>query len=61
MGGVRIQVVDKEGKPMFLLGRSELTEIARKALLVIADNIKDLSNKMAIGGHTDALSYSSNR
>jgi len=59
MGGVRIQVVDKEGKPMFLLGSSELTEIAGKALAVIAENIKDLNNKLAIGGHTDALGYSS--
>jgi chemotaxis protein MotB len=60
-GGVRIQVVDKEGKPMFLLGSAELTDNAKKALSVIAENIKNLGNKMAIGGHTDALSYSGNR
>ena len=60
-GGVRVQVVDKEGKPIFLLGSTELTENAKKALSVIAENIKNLGNKMAIGGHTDALSYSTNR
>jgi chemotaxis protein MotB len=60
-GGVRIQVVDNEGKSMFLLGSSELTDNSKKALSVIAENIKNLGNKMAIGGHTDSLSYSSNQ
>lgn len=60
-GSVRIQLVDKEGRPMFALGSPELSPDARKILSVIAESIKGLENKIAIEGHTDALSYSSGR
>jgi len=60
-GGVRIQLTDKEGKLMFPLGGSDLTPEARRILKVITENFKDNENKIAIEGHTDALSYSSNR
>lgn len=60
-GGVRIQLIDKEGSPMFPLGRSEPSPTAKKILRVITENIKDLDNKIAIEGHTDAFSYASNR
>ncbi len=59
-GGVRIQLVDLEGSPMFPLASSELTPKAKKILEVITRNIKDLDNKVAIEGHTDALNYASN-
>lgn len=58
-GGVRIQLVDKEGKPMFDLGSAKLTPIAARILKVIGDNIKSLPNMVAIEGHTDALAYRS--
>lgn len=60
-GGVRIQLTDKEGKLMFPLGGSELSPAAKLILKVITENIKDNENRIAIEGHTDALSYSSNR
>jgi len=60
-GGVRIQLTDKEGRLMFPLGGSELTPEAKRILKVITENLKDNQNKIAIEGHTDALSYSSNR
>jgi chemotaxis protein MotB len=60
-GGVRIQVVDKEGNAMFERGSANLSPNAKKILSVIAENIKDLNNKVAIEGHTDAVSYSSNK
>lgn len=60
-GGIRIQLVDKEGKSMFDLGSSELTPIALRILHVIGDNIKSLPNAVAIEGHTDSLAYSSTR
>jgi chemotaxis protein MotB len=60
-GGVRIQMVDNEGNPMFALGSTELTGTAKKILKVIASNIKAMGNAVAIEGHTDALNYSSNR
>lgn len=61
-GGVKIQIMDKDKKPMFPVGSSELTAEGKKILAVIADNIKDLTgSKIAIEGHTDSLAYSSNR
>ena len=39
-GGVRIQMIDKEGNPMFALGSPELTASAKKIIKVIASNIK---------------------
>ncbi|MCI4624448.1 MAG: OmpA family protein [Candidatus Magnetoovum sp. WYHC-5] len=56
--GVRIQIVDKEGKPMFPVGSSELTEKARSIIKVIGEGINDLTDaKIAVEGHTDALKY----
>jgi chemotaxis protein MotB len=60
-GGVRIQLVDKAGQPVFPLGGSTLTSVGRKMIEVVADGIKDVPNKIAIEGHTDALTYSSSR
>lgn len=60
-GGVRIQVVDKEGNSMFERGSANLSPNAKKILGVIAENIKDLNNKVAIEGHTDGISYASNK
>lgn len=60
-GGVRIQLVDKAGQPIFPLGGSAPTEVGRKMLEAVAGSIKDVPNKIAIEGHTDALSYSSSR
>lgn len=56
-GGVRIQLVDKEGKPMFDLGSSKPTPMATRILQVIGDNIKTLPNPVAVEGHTDSLTY----
>ncbi len=56
-GGVRIQMVDKDGSLMFELGSAGLTPNAKEVLSVIAENIRSLSNKVIIEGHTDALTY----
>jgi chemotaxis protein MotB len=60
-GGVRIQMIDKEGQPMFPLGSPELTSTARGIIKVITKTIIGLNNEVAIEGHTDALNYSSTR
>ncbi len=60
-GGVRIQMVDKEGNPLFALGSANLSSNAKKILNVIAENVKGIENKVSIEGHTDAISYSSNK
>ena len=60
-GGVRIQLVDKEGKPMFALGSANPTPQAKKILAVITDNVKEVDHRIAIEGHTDALTYSTSK
>lgn len=60
-GGVRIQMMDKDGNPMFSLGSSQLTQNARRILKVITENIRENENPVAIEGHTDALTYPTNR
>jgi chemotaxis protein MotB len=59
--GVRIQLVDSEGSPMFALGSPELTANAKRILKTMAGNIKDQPNDVIIEGHTDALNYSSSK
>ncbi|MBI4620050.1 MAG: OmpA family protein [Desulfobacterales bacterium] len=58
-GGVRVQLMDKEGRPMFDLGSTKPTSLAVRILRVIGDNIKFLPNSVAVEGHTDSLAYSS--
>ncbi|MBF0316714.1 MAG: OmpA family protein [Nitrospirae bacterium] len=60
--GVRIQLIDKEGKPMFALGKADLTPDAKKIIKIVTENIKDISDaKVSIEGHTDALNYSTTK
>lgn len=58
-GGVRIQLVDKAGKPMFDMGSTRPTSLAVRILSVIGDKIKVLPNPVAVEGHTDAVAYRS--
>jgi len=44
---------------MFDLGSSKPTPIALRILQVIGDNIKSMPNPLAVEGHTDSLTYSS--
>jgi chemotaxis protein MotB len=60
-GGVRIQIVDKAGQTIFPLGGAAPTPVGKKMLEAVAGSITEVPNKIAIEGHTDALSYSSSR
>lgn len=55
--GVRIQIVDAEGSLMFPLGSGQPTERASQILKLVAANMKELPNKVAIEGHTDAAPF----
>jgi len=57
--GVRIQLVDKDGKNMFDLGSSAPTPLALRIVRVIGDNINNIPNPVSIEGHTDSLAYHS--
>lgn len=56
-GGVKVDIMDKQGNPMFPLGSTSLTESGRKIIKVLCDNIKTTSNRVEIEGHTDAVTY----
>ena len=59
--GVRIQIVDQEGRPMFAPGSAQLSPEAKKILKVITDAINGLDNKITIDGHTDATGLASGK
>ncbi len=59
--GLRIQIVDQDGQPMFPLGSAQMYERTRKLLARIAEVVTALPNKISISGHTDATRYRGNR
>ncbi len=56
-GGVRIEIVDLEGDPLFPSGSAELAPKAKEILKVVAENIKDEDAMIAVEGHTDAVPF----
>ena len=60
-GGLRIQIVDKEGRPMFRSGGPTLTNEAKGILSIVGQRLSGIPNKISIEGHTDALAFSGQR
>ena len=56
-GGLRIQIVDKDGRPMFSSGGPALTAEARALFSVVAERLMGIPNKISIEGHTDAQPF----
>ena len=52
--GLRIQIVDQEGRPMFTGNNAEPTDRAKKLLRAVAGVVAKLPNRLSISGHTDA-------
>lgn len=57
--GLRIQLVDQEGRSMFENGSSRLNPRAQMLLRAIAKVINQLPNRISITGHTSAVAGSS--
>ena len=55
--GLRIQIVDKDNRPMFDLGGATLKPYARKILREFAKVLKEVPNKISMSGHTDGRKY----
>jgi chemotaxis protein MotB len=51
--GLRIQIVDQEGRSMFNSGDAVPNERARRLLVAISTVIAQLPNRLTISGHTD--------
>jgi len=50
--GLRIQLVDQDGRPMFQQGSSEPMPYTRKLLAAVGGIIASLPNRVSIAGHT---------
>lgn len=57
--GLRIQMVDDQGRPMFASGRADMLPIAQQLISKVATIIKQLPNELSIRGHTDSTPYGS--
>ncbi|AIF47599.1 flagellar motor protein MotB [Dyella japonica] len=57
--GLRIQIVDKQNRPMFDLGSAQLRPYTTTILEELAGFINRVPNRISLSGHTDDAPYSS--
>ena len=55
--GLRIQLVDQDGRPMFAPGTAQPMPYTRKMLEAVAKIIDRLPNRISISGHTDGQPF----
>jgi chemotaxis protein MotB len=51
--GLRLQLIDQEGRPMFAPGSAEPTERVKRLLVEVSKIVLKLPNRVSISGHTD--------
>lgn len=56
--GLRIQIVDKQNRPMFDLGATRLKDYTSRILRELASYLNTVPNRISLSGHTDAKPYS---
>jgi chemotaxis protein MotB len=56
--GLRIQITDKQQRPMFAIGSANVQPYTRDVLQEIARILNDVPNPVIVSGHTDATPYS---
>lgn len=56
--GLRIQIVDQDGEPMFASGSAKMFEKTRMLMEKVASIVKETINQVSIRGHTDGVPYS---
>jgi len=56
--GLRIQIIDQEGRSMFPSGSADMLPHTQRLLALVAEAVKKLENPIAIKGHTDSKPYS---
>jgi chemotaxis protein MotB len=59
--GLRIQIVDKQNRPMFDLGRTNLKDYTTQILHEVAKYLNTVPNRVSLSGHTDAKPYTGAR
>ncbi|MES1991128.1 MAG: flagellar motor protein MotB [Pseudomonadota bacterium] len=55
--GLRIQIIDQDGRSMFPTGHAEPYERTRKLLEAVGKILLRLPNRISIAGHTDSAPY----
>lgn len=55
--GLRVQIVDKQSRPMFATGSARMQPYMSAILRELAPVFNKLPNKVSIAGHTDAMQY----
>lgn len=55
--GLRIQIVDQEGKSMFASGSSLVVGRTKRLMQLVGGALKDLPNSAIISGHTDSVPF----
>lgn len=55
--GLRLQIIDKQNRPMFDIGRAELKDYTNRILRELAPFLMRVPNNISITGHTDAKPY----
>ncbi|MFZ2586753.1 MAG: flagellar motor protein MotB [Alphaproteobacteria bacterium] len=55
--GLRIQIVDKAGRPMFVEGTAEPYDYTKLMLSVVSNVLAGLPNQLALGGHTHGVPF----
>jgi chemotaxis protein MotB len=56
--GLRVQIVDDQGRPMFDSGSARVKDYMRELLRSIGGLVNDADGRVVLSGHTDASSYS---
>jgi chemotaxis protein MotB len=55
--GLRVQIVDKQNRPMFDSGKSALKDYTTQILVELAPYLNEAPNRISLSGHTDAKPY----
>jgi chemotaxis protein MotB len=55
--GLRIQIVDEEGRAMFASGSAEASPVLRELLRELGAMLADVPNRLTLEGHTDATPF----
>ncbi|MBA4178690.1 MAG: motility protein MotB [Leptothrix sp. (in: Bacteria)] len=55
--GLRIQIVDAEGRPMFTSGSAQVQPAMREVLRELGKVLGEVPNRLTLEGHTDALPF----
>lgn len=57
--GLRIQIIDKQSRPMFAMGSASVQPYMRTILRALSNPLNEMPNRLQVAGHTDSFQYAS--